>query len=261
MSGIDRSSGDPLYAQIATDLRSQIESGVLTPGSPLPPEQALQQIYGVSRSVVRQALDRLAQDRLIHREQGRGTTVLPPHNYHRRAQQAGGLRQQIAAMGGELDTRTVSLDLVDAPPSAQDHLGAGRAWRLERVRSVDGEPMIHMVTWIPSDIAPSLTIEGLNGGSLHEWMRQHGLDPRGGPRQLRAVAAEEDTAAFLDVTPGSPVTLLEGITRDASGQTIEVFSAWHHPNTVFDLDAEVRPAQVERAEELLTELRSLIARA
>jgi GntR family transcriptional regulator len=255
MSGIDRSSGEPLYAQIAADLRSQIESGAL------PTEQSLQTIYGVSRSVVRQALDRLAQNRLISREQGRGTTVLPPHNYRRRAQQAGGLRQQIAAMGGELATRTVSLELLDPPAHAQEHLGAARAWRLERVRSVDGEPMIHMVTWIPGDIASALTAEGLNGGSLHEWMRQHGLDPHGGPRQLRAVAAEDDTAAFLELAPGSPVTLLEGITRDASGQTIEVFSAWHHPHTVFDLDAEVRPSQPERAQELLAELRSLIAGA
>ena len=261
MSGIDRSAGEPLYAQIAADLRAQIESGTLAPGAPLPTEQALQRIYGVSRSVVRQALDRLAQSRLISREQGRGTTVLPPHNYRRQAQQAGGLRQQIAALGGDLSTRTVSLELLDPPASARENLGADRAWRLERIRSVDAEPMIHMVTWIPGDVAPTLTADGLDGGSLHEWMRRHGLDPRGGPRHLRAVAAGDDTAAFLAVEPGSPVTLLEGITRDESGQTIEVFSAWHHPDTVFDLDAEVRPSQPERAEELLAELRSLITGA
>jgi GntR family transcriptional regulator len=257
---VDRGSGEPLYAQIAADLRAQIESGALPPGSPLPTEQALQKLYGVSRSVVRQALERLSQDRLISREQGRGTSVLPPHNYRRRAGQAGGLRQQIAALGGELSTRIIALDLLDPPAAQLQHLQPGRAWRLERVRSVDGEPLIHMVTWIPHVLAPSLSAAELNGGSLHEWMRAHELNPEGGPRQLHAVAASKETAAHLNIAVGSPVTLLEGVTRDQFGRTIEVFSAWHHPQTVFDLDAEVGRAPIPpRAEELLQELRALIS--
>jgi GntR family transcriptional regulator len=258
---IDRGSGEPLYAQIAAGLRAEIESGALPPGAALPTEQSLQEIYGVSRSVVRQALDRLAQDRLISREQGRGTTVLPPHNYRRRAGQAGGLRQQIAALGGELSTRVVALELLDPQPPESQQLEPGEAWRLERVRSVEGEPLIHMVTWIPRSLAPTLSAAELNGGSLHEWMRAHGLDPQGGPRQLHAVAASRETAAHLNIAAASPVTLLRGITRDQAGRTIEAFSAWHHPQVVFDLDAEVTPSQLPPdAEELIQELRSLISR-
>jgi GntR family transcriptional regulator len=259
---IDRGSGDPLYAQIAAGIRAQIESGARPPGSSLPTEQALQKLYGVSRSVVRQALDRLAQDRLISREQGRGTTVLPPQNYRRRAGQAGGLRQQIAALGRELSTRVIALDLLDPPPRQGEQLEPGQAWRLERVRSVDGEPLIHMITWIPQELAPTLSIAELDGGSLHEWMRAHGLDPQGGPRQLHAVAASKETAAHLAILEASPVTLLEGVTRDQLGRTIEAFSAWHHPQVVFDLDAEVGQAPLSTsAEGLLRELRSLISRS
>lgn len=258
-SVIDRSSGEPLYAQIAEDLRAQIASGTRTPGSPLPPEQALQEIYGVSRSVVRQALDRLAQDGLISREQGRGTIVLPTNHYRRRAREAGGLRQQIAALGGELSTRIVSLDLAAPPVAAAERLGDDLAWRLERVRYVDEQPFIHMVTWVPRALLPALSAESLGGGSLHDWMRSQGLEPQGGPRHLRAVAASPETAEHLAVAPGSPVTLLEGITRDQAHRPIEVFSAWHHPEAVFDLDAEVdRDANASRAEELIQEIRSLL---
>jgi GntR family transcriptional regulator len=258
-SVIDRSSGEPLHAQIAADLRAQIESGARAPGSSLPTEQALQEIYGVSRSVIRQGLESLARDRLISREQGRGTIVLPPHAYRRRAGQAGGLRQQIAAVGGELLTVIVSLDVLDPPARQRAQLEDGPAWRLERVRSVDGEPLIHMVTWIPEAVAPGLPAEELGGGSLHDWMRDHRLDPRGGPRQLRAVAAEGRTAEHLRVAAGSPVTLLEGVTVDQAGRALEAFTAWHHPQVVFDLDAEVGQARLPaRAEHLLEELRSLI---
>lgn len=256
---VDRRSGEPLYAQIAADLRQQIRSGLRPPGAPLPTEQSLQAMYGVSRSVVRQALDILAQDRLISREQGRGTIVLPTDHHRRRAREAGGLRQQIAALGGELSTRIVALETVSPVAEVAEVLGDHDAWRLERVRSVDGEPTIHMVTWIPHALAPTLSEAALDGGSLHDWMRAHGLSPQGGPRQLRAAAAHASTAAFLDIDAGSPVTLLEGETRDASGRVLEVFSAWHHPRTVFDLDAEVDKTDVtSRAEELLREIRSML---
>jgi GntR family transcriptional regulator len=259
---IDRGSGEPLYAQICASLRGQIESGALPPGAALPTEQSLQEIYGVSRSVVRQALDRLAQDGLISREQGRGTRVLPPHHYRRRAGQAGGLKQQIAALGGELSTRVIALDLREPPARESEQLASGPAWRLERVRSVEGEPLIHMVTWIPRALAPSLSVAELDGGSLHEWMRAHGLTPQGGPRQLHAVAASRPTATHLNIPAASPVTLLEGITRDQSGRTIEAFSAWHHPQVVFDLDAEVGQSPLSgSAEELIQELRSLISKS
>jgi GntR family transcriptional regulator len=258
---IDRGSGEPLYAQIAAGLRAQIESGAMPPGSALPTEHSLQEIFGVSRSVVRQALDRLSQDRLISREQGRGTTVLPPHNYRRRAGQAGGLKQQIAALGGELSTRVVALDLRDPPAHESQHFEPGPAWRLERVRSVEGEPLIHMVTWIPEVLAPTLSAAELDNGSLHEWMRAHQLNPQGGPRQLRAVAAGDETASHLDIPAASPVTLLEGVTRDQFGRTIEAFSAWHHPQVVFDLDAEVGATPLATsAEGLLQELRSLLSK-
>lgn len=259
-SALDRHSSDPLYAQIAADLRDQIRSGAWPPGSPLPTEQAMQEIYGVSRSVVRQALDRLAQDGLISREQGRGTIVLSSDHHRRQARQAGGLRQQIAALGGELSTRIVALDVEDVVTTeTAELLQDDRAWRLERVRSVDGEPLIHMVTRLPYSLTPGLSAESLDGGSLHDWLRARGLTPRGGPRQLRATAASELTAKYLRVDRGSPVTLLEGVTRDASGRVIEVFTAWHHPRTVFDLDAEVTENEgVSRAEELLQEIKSLL---
>jgi hypothetical protein len=45
------------------------------------------------------------------------------------------------------------------------------------------------------------------------------------------------------------------------GRTIEAFSAWRHPQVVFDLDAEVGPTPLAtNAEGLLQELRSLISR-
>lgn len=68
-------SGRPAYLQIADDIRSQILEGALNADDQLPSEPALMQDYGVSRIVVRQALDVLRGEGLIVKQQGRGSFV------------------------------------------------------------------------------------------------------------------------------------------------------------------------------------------
>jgi DNA-binding GntR family transcriptional regulator len=68
-------SGRPAYLQIADDIRSQILEGALSADDQLPSEPALMQDYGVSRIVVRQALDVLRSEGLIVKQQGRGSFV------------------------------------------------------------------------------------------------------------------------------------------------------------------------------------------
>lgn len=265
-SEIDRSTGAPLYAQIRDALRQQIESHSLPPGAPLPTEEALQITYGVSRSVVRQALGELGDLGLIHRQRGRGTVVAPHPEHHRRAEQAGGLRQQLAARGEELRTKILDLTVETAPEVAAETLGVVDTWKLERVRSVGDEPLIFMHTWIPRDRFPTLNAEELDGGSLHDWMRANGAIPSGGPRHVQAVPADESVARHLDVGVGVPVMLLQGVTLDERGRGLEWFTAWHRPGTVFDVDAQVGPRHdlprtnpdLDRVRELVDELSALL---
>jgi len=265
-SDVDRSTGTPLYAQIREALRQQIESRSLPPGAPLPTEEALQVTYGVSRSVVRQALGELGDLGLIHRQRGRGTVVAPHHEHHRRAEQAGGLSQQLAARGEELRTEILHLTPEMAPEVAAEALESADTWKLERIRSVDNERLIFMRTWIPRDRFPTLNAEELDDGSLHDWMRGQGATPSGGPRQVQAVPADESVARHLDVHVGVPVLLLQGVTLDEQGRGLEWFTAWHRPGTVFDVDAQVGPRHdsrhsepdLNRVRELVDELTALL---
>lgn len=64
--------GDQLYGQIL----EQIVSGRLPEGMRLPAELDMCAMFGVSRPVVRQALQRLRADGLVHARQGAGTYVM-----------------------------------------------------------------------------------------------------------------------------------------------------------------------------------------
>lgn len=72
---VRRTGKQPLYAQIADQLRDAIHRGDLAPGEQLPTEQQLIERFSVSRNTVRLALGVLNSEGLISSSQGRGSFV------------------------------------------------------------------------------------------------------------------------------------------------------------------------------------------
>jgi GntR family transcriptional regulator of arabinose operon len=76
---LDRSAdAPPLYVQIADQIKMHIVKGDWREGERLPPEKALCDEYAIARGTLRQALQILASDGYLRREQGRGTFITRP---------------------------------------------------------------------------------------------------------------------------------------------------------------------------------------
>jgi GntR family transcriptional regulator len=235
-AAVDRAGGRPLHAQVADDLRAEIRDHRLPPGSALDSEAALQQRFGVARSVVRQALATLVAEGLVERGRGRGSVVAPAREHHRLVQRTSGLYAQLAATGHDVTTEV--LDLVEEPAGRDRWLGSDRVLRLERLRRIDGRPLARIRTTLPLPRCAGLTTGELIDASLHEVLtRRFGARPTSGRRQVRAVAADGDLARELATRPGAPLLLLEGRTADQEGRPLEVFATWHRAEDVaFDVD-------------------------
>ena len=65
----------PMYQQIAEELRRRIELGELAPGEQLPTELELREAYDASRNTIRDAIKRLASLGLVETKPGQGTFV------------------------------------------------------------------------------------------------------------------------------------------------------------------------------------------
>ena len=70
---LDKSSAIPLYAQLAEQLRLQIDSGQLRPGEQLPSESEMMARYQIGRPTVRAALKQLVSAGYLTKIQGKGT--------------------------------------------------------------------------------------------------------------------------------------------------------------------------------------------
>jgi GntR family transcriptional regulator len=67
---------EPMYRQIAEDLRKKIENGDLPPGGQLPTELDLRESYSASRNTIRDAIKRLISSGYVETRPGQGTFVL-----------------------------------------------------------------------------------------------------------------------------------------------------------------------------------------
>jgi DNA-binding GntR family transcriptional regulator len=75
---LNRNSFVPLYYQLAEALKKMLETGAVGPGDRFPSEREIAEEFGVSRTVIRPALDLLVSDGAIVRIRGSGTFVAPP---------------------------------------------------------------------------------------------------------------------------------------------------------------------------------------
>jgi len=244
-------------------LRERLDSRDLRPGDLFPSEAALREEFDVSRSVVRQALATLEAEGLIRKVRGKGSVVAEHREVHRDV-----LRSGLTLRGGgdgAVSTRVSSYDVVPRP----DHLVSltgERVLQLGRVRSVGGVVLSYIRTWLPLDVADAISADDLVDASLHQLLADR-LDRHvaGGVSQVRAVLATETLADLVEVSPGSPLLLLEGRSLDRDGLALEEFSTWHRGDlAAFDVEAvppSARPPVVDddRITRLTRTARDLLA--
>jgi len=229
--GIDRDVPIPYYYQLREILRDHIASGRIAPGDQLASEPALCEQYGVSRTVVRQALGDLESEGAIERIRGKGTFVAAPKIVEHLAAQLTGLHDDVTSRGQTLRSRV--LNLRAAEPLAQVEMLLGlspgdRVIVLERLRFVDDEPWVFTRSYLPFSLCSAIMALDLSNKSLYSILEKDlGLLLARATRSLEAVPAGAELAVHLGIRPGVPVLLLKSRTFLSSGQPVEYFVAWH----------------------------------
>ena len=87
---VERAAGSTLRARVENALRDGIRTGLLVPGSRLPPSRELCAQLGVSRGVVVDAYAQLTAEGYLHARQGAGTTVAVTGRWQAGRRAAGG---------------------------------------------------------------------------------------------------------------------------------------------------------------------------
>lgn len=239
-SRIDPTSRVPLYHQIYVVMRNLIYSGQLGPGEVVPGEQDLAENFGVSRITAKRALNEMAAAGLVVRERGRGTRVVlrPPAPSVTTSLE--GWLENISLMGIATEARVLEFDYL---PANEDVANALRlepgepVQRSVRVRSLDGESMSYLVTWLPEDIGRGFERDDLSQYALLTLLERAGVKVASARQSVSATVADPAVSAALNIDPGAPLLEVRRLVFDASDRPVEYIRVLYRPDRYrFEMD-------------------------
>jgi len=222
----------PLWAQLKVWLTTQIASGELPPHSQLPSEADLCRRFGVSRTVVREALKQLVMEQRIYKMQGKGSFVSEP----RTDQDFVGSTMSFTSdlqRSGHIVTRQLLNQTLRAPSDEEARLlqlpdEETEVVELDRVLYVDGEPRTRVLAVLLASAVPGLAAAPMGNRSLYQTLQQrYGIFLKKAERWISAANADAETAALLQIEPGSAVLNIQSVSTDQNDRRVELYLAQH----------------------------------
>jgi GntR family transcriptional regulator len=211
----------PLYRQVRDVLVKRIADGIWLAGQALPSETDIAADLGVSQGTVRKALDEMAADNLVVRRQGRGTYVA-------RHDDARILFQFFKLVSDTGERRFPESRMIAAvrttDPEAAGLLGLksrSPVLRLDRIRSIGGEPCILERIHLPAALFPGLEKRELPNNLYELYAAGYGVTIGRASEQLKAVAASATESAALNVPVGSPLLRIDRLAYALDGRRVE----------------------------------------
>ncbi|MGO2660407.1 GntR family transcriptional regulator [Mycetocola reblochoni] len=228
---LDRGSDEPLWLQLSATLREAIADGTLAADQALPSESELISRYGVSRTVVREALAELVRRGLIYKIRAKGSFVSPSTPDLSFIGSTLGSSADLDASNRSSTTRILSQlrGTATAAEAGALQIEEGEdVLRLRRLRSVDGAPWLLVDTVMPASLFPGLLKANLENQSLYKHLRRHyGVSPAGADRWLQAVLPSAEDAGLLALPAGAPALRIESVSWDADDRRFEFYNALH----------------------------------
>lgn len=220
----------PLHVQVYEALESLITSS-LKPGDQLPSEPKMCELFGVSRTVIRHALEQLDRDGLIVRVMGKGTYVAEPKIHEALAGRLTGFYEDMVEQGYTPVSKVLRQERIDADAkiarNLKLHVG-DPVIVIKRVRYVNNSPLQLVTTYLPYALCESVLHVDFTHQSLYVFLRNVcDLHIARGKRMIEAVLATDEEAKLLEIEPGAPLILLDSVSYLEDGRPLEYYRAVH----------------------------------
>ncbi|UTT65496.1 GntR family transcriptional regulator [Janibacter sp. CX7] len=190
----------------------------LGPEAAIPSERELMATYSLSRATVRKAIESLIADGMLHRVHGKGTFVARPRLESRL--HLASFSQDMRRRGLTPSTRLLGVRLAAPPTEVTQWLGEGRAWRLDRLRLADGQPIALEESWYPADLVPDLGRHDL-GDSIYALLADaYGVVIDAAEQTLWGECAEGQVAQLLACPDRAPLLVFRRLSTSL-GRPVE----------------------------------------
>lgn len=223
MKIVDRESSQKLYLQLADILRQAIESGELSVGEQLPTEDQLCARQGVSKAVVRAAMQDLARKGYVRKIPGKGTFVEKPVGASG-VWLYGRLSENLLDFGADWETEVIQKMLSVAPSDLAElfTLEANKqVFKVLRLRRIDGAPVALDTGYVSHGLCPGLPLEDLRANSLIDIIHEkYGIPIVRCADSLEVTTLEDREAELLKRDPGDSALLADRILYTTNNRVV-----------------------------------------
>ena len=221
----------PLYRQVKSLITEDLRAGVWKPGEMIPSEAELASRHGVSQGTVRRAIEELASENLLIRQQGRGTFVathLSPRSQFRFLRLRRDDQAPLVPASEVLECKRIRAP-IDVARQLQIRVGETVVF-VRRLLRVDQAPAVLEDIWLPGARFKGLSAERLaayHGPLYGLFESEFGTRMIRATEAVRAVEASADVARILDVKTASPLLSVERLSFTYQDVAVEVRTGYY----------------------------------
>ena len=216
---LDYDSFIPLHGQLKEALKNDILNGGYT--EKIPSERELMEIFSVSRSTVRQAVNELVKEGVLEKKHGRGTFVS-----HRTVEEWLGnlstFNAVIEGMGMKPRIKLLYQGVESSPAEVARTLGLKEFYVIERLRYADDIPIALEKQYYPLEIGLKLAEFDLNNAAIYDLLEKSiGVNLWEAEQIITSTTPTHEESELLGVPALTGVLLTERYITDPEGNPVE----------------------------------------
>lgn len=225
----------PLYEKAKRHMSEAILMGEWPPGTVLPNETALAQMFGIAVGTVRRAMSDLVAEGLLSRRRKTGTVVTgrSPHHSMRIFFQYFRLHRADGTLArSRVEVLSAGIHQASAREREQLQLADdAKVLKIHRVRHVDDRPVMHDRLTLAAGRVPGLPLDPKAVPELIyiHLLERYGIRLSAVREQLTADFASEEDARLLKLALPAPILTIDEIAYDQAG--IPTILGWHRATT------------------------------
>lgn len=233
------------YLQIAADLTNKIKHGQYKAGELLPSEPVLSELYGVSRETTRKALAELMSAGLIQKLRGKGSVVLDRARFAFPVSNIETFDELNKQEQMHATTEILQFNDTKMPSSITDQLDITEpaATFVERLRSINHEPIVIDQDYILKKYVPHLTIEQAQKSLYSYFERDLGLEIDYATKTITVEPADKKVIQSLQLEDTNLVVVVRSLTYLKDTSFFQYTISLHRPDKFKFVDFARRKAQ------------------
>lgn len=221
------------YIDIENFIMSNIKNGIYKADDQIPSENQLVKKFEVSRMTVRKAIENLVARNYLYKINGKGTYVI---NKDEKTtiflDEMIGFKNRTTKSGHVPSTTVLKFQKKKLNFLIAEKMRLEKneeVFYVERVRYLDGEPVVLEITYLPYSLYENITENDIKT-SKYEYIKNKGFEIYSMEKEYSAILPEKKIQDILKIDSNMPVFKTELISFEKNGNILEYTKLYYNQN-------------------------------